>query len=537
MRDFFVDDLASHLIGAGLDRQHQRREQITKEAEKLQAAAKFRPSIPFYDFVRESWPIIKPGKQFRDNWHIGAIVEHLDAVAKCQIRNLVINVPPGFMKSTLTCVQFPAWLWTEQPWLQTMFSSYHDKLSTRDSVSTRDLILSNWYQSNWGDRFRLKGDQNQKEKFANDRTGFRLSTVVSGFSTGEHVDIAVTDDPHNVMEVESKTRREEVVKWFTEAYSTRWNDPLTFRLVVIMQRLAENDLCGTLLKQDGWDHLMVPMRYDPKRSKVTSIGWKDPRDAEGQLAWPEHLPEPELKKKEAPMTDEAVSCQFQQDPQSPKGNLFKREFIRYATTAQFGGDELKTWEKYFKGTKNDLNYVFECHRSVDDVKRFLAAECWFIQYVDTAMKTGQENDYTAVLTGAITPEADLIIFDVWRDKVIIPKQYETVINQRRRFPFVTTQKVESKNSGEGVIQTGDLMGTPFEELKAVHDKVQRATSLSTLYARGKVFHLQGAPWLDVFETELLYFPKGEHDDMVDCAVYAAIDILETFMNAARVRKF
>jgi hypothetical protein len=132
---------------------------------------------------------------FQANWHLDAICEHLEAVASLQIKNLLINVPPRFGKSTIVSVMFPAWLWARNPTLRLLYSSYAQGLSTRDALATRRLIESSWYQSQWGSVYRITTDQNEKTRFENDGRGYRLATSVGGANTGEGGDIIVCDDP------------------------------------------------------------------------------------------------------------------------------------------------------------------------------------------------------------------------------------------------------------------------------------------------------------------------------------------------------
>lgn len=142
-----------------------------------------------HEFIKQCWPTMEPGRHFHDNWHIQAICEHLEAVMKGDIRRLIINIPPRHMKS-LTCnVAFPTWAWIHRPHIQFMFASYAGTLSVRDSVKCRRLIQSKWYSDNWGDKYHLTGDQNQKQRFENSHNGHRLSTSTSGSLTGEGGDI------------------------------------------------------------------------------------------------------------------------------------------------------------------------------------------------------------------------------------------------------------------------------------------------------------------------------------------------------------
>src|SRR5580704_15539552 len=242
----------------------------------------------FREFVRQAWPIIEPLTPFVPGWHIDAIIDHLEAVTRGEIRNLLINVPPRHMKSLLVSVLWPAWEWIRHPERRWLFSSYAASLSIRDSIKCRTLIESPWYQSFWGDRFALASDQNTKTRFDNDRSGYRIATSVGGTATGEGGDRIVCDDPHNVQDAESDSIRKATLDWWDVVMSTRVNDPRTAAKVVVMQRCHQRDLSGHLLERGGWEHLCLPAEYEGP-TRTTSISWSDQREQQGELLWPERF--------------------------------------------------------------------------------------------------------------------------------------------------------------------------------------------------------------------------------------------------------
>ena len=198
-----------------------------------------------HDFVEQAWHVLEPETPFVDGMHVRAICDHLQAVTEGRIGNLIINVPPGHAKSLLTAVFWPAWVWTDHPETRWLFSSYREPLATRDSVKCRRLIESDWYQERWGTRYQLCGDQNQKNRFENTATGYRV--VVPMFTgTGERGDYVVVDDPHSVEQAESDLERKKAVDWWNGSMATRLNDFATGHKIVIQQRLHEADLTGEL---------------------------------------------------------------------------------------------------------------------------------------------------------------------------------------------------------------------------------------------------------------------------------------------------
>ena len=151
------------------------------------------------------------------------ICSHLHAVTEGRIAHLIVNVPPGHAKSLLACVFWPAWVWIDHPESRWLFASHREALAIRDSLRCRTLIESDWYQRRWGNRFQLRKDQNQKQRFENDKTGYRVVVPMSA-GTGERGDYVVVDDPHTVDQAESDAERTAAVEWWNGSMSTRLND-------------------------------------------------------------------------------------------------------------------------------------------------------------------------------------------------------------------------------------------------------------------------------------------------------------------------
>ena len=283
----------------------------------------------FHEFVRQAWPVLEPSTPFVDGIHVQAICTHLQAVSEGRIRDLIINVPPGHAKSLLTAVFWPVWVWTSHPETRWLFASYAASLSIRDSVKCRRLIESEWHQQRWGDRYRLSGDQNQKHRFENDRTGYRIATSVGGAATGERADIVVVDDPHSVDQAESDLERRAAVEWFNGTMCTRLNDFTTGHKIVIQQRLHEADLTGDLLGKGGFELLSLPAEFEPERRCTTSIGWTDPRTEADELLWPEKISAAQLDALKVSLGSYRYAGQYQQRPSPADGGIFKKQWFRF----------------------------------------------------------------------------------------------------------------------------------------------------------------------------------------------------------------
>ena len=282
-------------------------------------------------FVRYFWHILEPKTKLVEGWPLEAICEHLEAIHFGEITRLLMNVPPGFMKSLLTDVFFPAWEWgpMNKPHLRYVTFSYSVGLTMRDNGRFRDLMMSPEYQKLWGKRFGLR--KVGEERVTNDKTGWKFASSVGGVGTGERGDRVILDDPHSVKEAESDLVRTSTVTWFQETMSNRLNDIAKSAVIVIMQRVHEEDVSGTILSEtdSGYCHLMIPMRFEPTRYQLgyngNDIGWLDPREEDGEWAWTERYPPTDKDMVRFQRRPFMWSAQYQQSPTPRGGGIIKEE--------------------------------------------------------------------------------------------------------------------------------------------------------------------------------------------------------------------
>jgi predicted phage terminase large subunit-like protein len=373
-----------------------------------------------------------------------------------------------------------------------MFASYAASLSIRDSVKCRRLIQSPWYQRNWSDRFQLTGDQNAKERYENDRTGYRLATSVGGAATGEGGDRIVCDDPHNVREAESETIRQSAVDWFWESMSTRLNDPKTGARVVVMQRVHEQDLSGSILERGGWEHLCLPAEYEGSKH-VTGIGWSDPRDVLGDLLWPNRFGRDELSELKRSLGSYASAGQLQQRPSPAEGGLFKRD-----------------WWKFYRKAPHKFDEV--------------------IQSWDCTFKDLKESDY---VVGGVVGRigADKYVLDLVRARMGITATMQAIRTLTAKWPNATAKLVEDKANGTAVIELlkKEIPGLIAREPEG--GKIVRANAISPEVEAGNVYLpdptvIKGAEWVHDFIEETAAFPNGANDDQVDMISQALVYMRE-----------
>lgn len=493
-------------------------------------------------FLQAGWRWIT-NSRFVPGWHLEAIAEHLEAVTSGEITRLVINIPPRMTKSSLVSVAWPAWTWAQSsvgplsgPHVQFLTTSYGGALSSRDSMRSRRLMQTKWYQDRWGSRFQLTSDQNAKGRYDNDHGGFRLSTSVGGALTGEGGDIIVVDDPHNTIEIESEAQREETLMWWDEALSTRLNDMATGAYVLIMQRLYENDLTGHVLTQDmgEWVHLMLPMEFDSRRKCVTRLGFEDPRVFDGELLSPERIPIeklPELKKKLGPF---GVAGQLQQSPVPRGGAILKEEFWQ-------------AWPPHVEEIEELSPLVWD-----DKAGRMIPVQStttyppmeFILASVDTAMTEKEENDFSAMTVWGMWHDKhglpQLMLMEAWAERLPLHSLVVKIIgtcNKRK----VDRLLIEAKNNGFSAAQEisrltrGREWSVQLEKVKG--DKVARAHACVNVFAAGQVWapakNIDGNivfyAWAQRVMSECALLPRGEHDDLADTVTQAINHFRKTSM--------
>lgn len=452
----------------------------------------------FRYYVKDAWDCIEPPGTYKSNWHVDAICEHLQAVTELEIRQLLINMPPRCMKSTLVSVMWPTWVWAYRPERRFLCASYAQGLSTRDSLKCRNLIQSPWYQSIWGHVYRLKGDQNTKIRFDNDKLGFRMATSVGGLGTGEGGDVITIDDPQSARDAFSEAKIIETMDWFDNTMSTRGNDPKTVCTVIVMQRLSEKDLSAHVLRQGGYEHLCLPMEYESDRKCITSIGWEDPRTEEGELLWPERFDEAAICRLKKTLSGYAYAGQEQQRPAPKGGGMFKKEWFAVCKAAPAKATRVRYWDR-----------------------------------ASTKETPGKNPDWTVGVKMARDSDGLSYVEDIIRFRGSPLEVEKAIMNTASRDGYACEVGLEQDPGQAGVADvdnlTRKLNGFNVRKYRVTRSKELRASPLSAQCEAGNVKLING-PWIEEFLNELGTFPLGEHDDQVDAASGAFNALNENILN-------
>ncbi len=395
-----------------------------------------------------------------------------------------------------------------------MYASYGEELSLEHSVYCRRLIKTEWYQQHWGDRFTLLADQDTKHKFGNDHGGERQITSVGSRVTGRGGQIVVIDDPNATNEATSESKIKEVADWWDQTLRSRLNDAKTGAFIVIQQRVAEGDMTGHLLEHsDGeWEHLMIPMEYEPDRSFKSSIGWEDPRTVTGEILCPERFDAQFVASEKK--NKWVFAGQYQQRPEPIGGGIIKREW----------------WQLWPETSYPPMDFI--------------------IASLDTAYTTKTENDASAMIVfGVFTTDmtaianrsigADgrpiyvdreynetapkLMMMHAWQDRLefhdLIGK-----VNSICKALKVDKLLVENKAAGISLAQemrrlySNEPFGIQLSDPKSL-DKLARLFSVQHLFEEGIVF-APDKQWAEMVITQVAQFPRGRADDLVDCCSMA-----------------
>jgi len=284
-------------------------------------------------FLRSIWHIIEPGTPLVWNWHIDTVCGYLEAFSRGEITRLIINIPPGTLKSIIVSVAFPAWEWINKPSERYLSISNEQGLAIRDALRMKQVVTSDWYQRNWP--LELQSDQNEKTLFANDQRGFRQSQGISAANTGKRGSRILIDDPHDMKQVFSDVIRQGVLDTWDQSLSTRVNDPEKSGVILIMQRGHSDDLTGHLLKKQkqNWVHLSIPMMYEgsPTYDAGKDIGrpeLNDPRTKKNQLMFAGRFTKASILSLMEDLGEYGSAAQLQQRPVPSGGGILKSHWWR-----------------------------------------------------------------------------------------------------------------------------------------------------------------------------------------------------------------
>jgi predicted phage terminase large subunit-like protein len=432
----------------------------------------------FATFAARCFQDLNPQTELAMNWHLEVIAAKLTAVREGKIRRLIINLPPRHLKSLMASIAFPAWCLGHDPSAQILCVSYAQDLSDKLARDCRSIMLSPWYRQIFPTR--LAPHRQAVQEFITTRQGYRLATSTGGVLTGRGADIILIDDPLKPEEALSEAQRKAANEWYDHTLYSRLNDKRHGAIVIIMQRLHEDDLVGHVLAQEGWEVLSFPgiAEADEVHRIETIWGAQCFRRRQGEALHPDREPLETLDRIRRTIGEYNFAGQYQQSPAPLGGGLVKAEsFKRY-------------------GEK-------------DRPERFDR----IVQSWDTANKATELSDFSVCTTWGVRGK-DLFLLGLFRRRLEYPALKRAVREQQSLFG-ANEVLIEDKASGTQLIQeliTDGCYGvTPYQP---TCDKIMRLNA-QTAMIETFVYIPEAAPWLAEYLHELMVFPNGKHDDQVD----------------------
>lgn len=444
------------------------------------------------EFVRAFWSALEPSKPLVEGKALHAIIEHLEAFAKGEITRLLINVPPGFSKSIATSVFMPAWIWGPGDRADARFitASYDAKLSIRDNLRCRDLMVDPQYKAMWGGRVSLRHDERGKIRYATQQGGWRQAVSVNSALTGHRSDYIIIDDPHSTKGAESEAVRRSTLRWFSETLPTRLNSQLESGIICIMQRLHTNDISGHVMKHDlGYEVLCIPMEYEENHPTRSTL-WTDWRTEPGELADPTRFPRKAVDDLKRTFMSEggsyAIAGQLQQRPIPRGGGMFKEDWFRTMPACP-------------------------------SPEQIAVGPCrgW-----DLAASDSETAAYTVGVKGCRLTDGRIVILDVVRAQLEAAEVYAMIRETAEKDGPTCLQSLPQDPGQAGKDQKRHLaallIGYNCHFSPESGSKALRAQSLASQAEAGNVAIVFG-DWNDAFVKEACDFPRGQYLDQVDAA--------------------
>jgi predicted phage terminase large subunit-like protein len=435
----------------------------------------------FYTFMHRAFAELNPRVQFLHNWHNELIAAKLEACRLGNITRLIINVPPRSLKSHAAAVCFPAFLLGHNPSAQIICASYGQDLASKHSLDCRTLMASAWYKSLFPTR--LASQKQSVQEFLTTRNGFRLATSVGGVLTGRGADFVIIDDPLKPDEALSETTRKGVNEWYDHTLYSRLNDKRTGCILIIMQRLHEDDLVGHVLEQENWEHIRLPAIAEEEETHLIESALlqntRTIRRHVGEALHPKREPLATLKGLRRTIGEYNFAGQYQQQPAPLGGGLVKAKwFMTYVPGAQ----------------PSRFNTVFQS---------------W-----DTANKCTELSDFSVCTTWG-RKNKKLYLLHVLRKRMDYPDLKRAVRDQAEFFR-PSNILIEDKASGTQLIQELIREGVHnVTRYEPTIEKVMRLNSVTSTIENGFVYVPTEADWLACYLHELTSFPNGKHDDQAD----------------------
>jgi predicted phage terminase large subunit-like protein len=430
-------------------------------------------------FFAAAFYVLNPETRYVPGPHIELMAQALEKCRTGETRRLIINIPPRSLKSHCISIAFTAWLLGHDPSKRIICASYGQDLADKLARDTRNLMSAGWYKALFNARL---GERQAVHDFDTTQSGGRMATSVGGVLTGRGADIIILDDPLKPDEAISEAQRQGVNDWFDNSLLSRLNDKATGCIIIVMQRVHQDDLVGHVLEQGHWDMVSFPAitEEDCTYTIESALGRRTVTWRQGEPLHSAREPLPVLDGLKRSMGEYNFSAQYQQRPLPPGGAIVKTEWLKH----------------YDPGSEPGKFQMI-------------------IQSWDTANKAGELNDFSVCTTWGVYRNLYYLLH-VYRRRVMFPDLKRALIqlkNDWRPNRII----IEDKVSGIQLIQEARVLGINVTSYtpSSRSDKETRLHAQTSPFENGRVLLPTGASWLSDYIIELTGFPGAKYDDQVD----------------------
>lgn len=425
-------------------------------------------------FTEKVFEFLNPGMPLERNWHLEAIAHRLQLAAAGDVKRLLITMPPRSLKSLFASVSLPAFLLGQNPSARLICVSYADTLAAKFSREFRRVLDSGFYRSLFPAILVSKDTEGILETTAG---GARLSTSVGAAVTGFGAGMIIIDDLINPADAFSQAARDRAWRFYRETLYSRLDSKRDGVIVVVMQRLHQDDLAGHLIDGGGWNHLNLPAIATIDEVVPLGGGRTYMRKTQ-ELLHASREGQAELDEARRTLGSSAFEAQYQQSPISDKGNMVQRDWIQFLDVIpqRESGRVIQSWDTALKGDARADYSVCTTWLEIGG-KHYL---------LDVFRK---QMDFAELLKAAVK-----LYGDVRPDGLLI----------------------EDQGSGTSLIQQlRNDHGIHAIARRSKDDKVTRLSTVLPMFEAGQVVLPKESLWLAALLHELLGFPTVRHDDQVD----------------------
>src|SRR3954454_3535222 len=305
----------------------------------------------FRAFVRQVFEKLHPGEDYLTTWHMDLLCGILARLRKGKRLRKIINLPPRSLKSIIVSVALPAWLMGHDPAIKIIVVSYADDLARKFSRDFRSIVTADWYRALFPT---MRLGKKTETEIETSQGGYRIAASTGGVLTGRGANFIILDDPIKPLDAESEIARRKNNEWFDKTLFARLDSKQHGSIILIMQRLHQNDLSGHLIEKGGFEVIALAARA------IRDERWRLPdgrvhRRKIGEALHPEREGLEVLAEIEASQGSRAFQAQYQQAPGTAEGNLFKRAWLRYCELPPLDQMEIvQSWDTATAiGAKND----------------------------------------------------------------------------------------------------------------------------------------------------------------------------------------